>query len=107
MFFLKDKILLYIDEQICSRLSGSAKKTCKQIIETKGKDLINDIECGTVKFKIEFKFRLIHNFILQKSMLLCTRFQICIDEVLSPTSSISKVKEIKLNLHYIFNIILE
>ncbi|CAF3821446.1 unnamed protein product, partial [Rotaria sordida] len=68
----EDKVLLYIDEQICSRLTGAAKKNCKEIIETNGKDLINSIQCGT------------------KSMLLCTRFQICIDKVLDKSSSIEK-----------------
>jgi hypothetical protein len=68
----EDKVLLFIDEQICSRLTGSAKKNCKQIIDTNGKDLINNIACGT------------------KSMLLCTGFQVCIEQVLSPTSSIPK-----------------
>jgi hypothetical protein len=50
--FLKDKVLLYIDEQICSRLTGSAKKNCKEIIEKNGKDLINNIDCETVRRKI-------------------------------------------------------
>jgi len=52
LLFLKDKVLLYIDEQICSRLTGSAKKNCKEIIEKNGKDLINNIDCETVRRKI-------------------------------------------------------
>ncbi|CAF3793085.1 unnamed protein product [Rotaria sp. Silwood1] len=68
----EDKVLLYIDEQICSRFTGIAKKNCKNIIENNGKDLINSIQCET------------------KSMLLCTRFQVCIDQVLDKTSSIEK-----------------
>jgi len=48
---LQDKVLLYVDEQVCSRLTGTAKKNCKEIIETNGKDLINSIKCGTVRIK--------------------------------------------------------
>lgn len=51
-FSSKDKILGYIDEQICSRLTGSAKKTCQQIIEKNGRELLSDIECGTVTIEI-------------------------------------------------------
>ncbi|UJR26418.1 hypothetical protein I4U23_007750 [Adineta vaga] len=67
-----DKVLLYIDEQVCARLTGLAKKNCKEIIETKGQDLIDNIKCGT------------------KAMLLCTHFHVCINDVVSKTSSIKK-----------------
>jgi hypothetical protein len=49
LFFLKDKVLLYIDEQICSRLSGSTKKNCKEMIDTNARDLINNIKDGMVR----------------------------------------------------------
>lgn len=43
----------YIDEQICSRLTGSAKTTCQHIIETNGRELLDDIKCGTVMINIK------------------------------------------------------
>ncbi|CAF1099474.1 unnamed protein product [Adineta steineri] len=67
-----DKVLLYIDEQVCSRLTGTAKTNCKAIIETDGKHLIDNLRHGT------------------KSLLLCTRFHVCIDEIISKTNSIEK-----------------
>ena len=48
---LKDKVLLYIDEQVCSRLTGSAKKHCKEMIDTNGKDLMTNIRNGMVRKK--------------------------------------------------------
>ncbi|CAF3582670.1 unnamed protein product [Rotaria socialis] len=68
----EDKVLMYIDEQVCARLTGVAKKNCKDIIENDGKNLINSIQSGT------------------KSMLLCTRFQVCISNVLDKASPIEK-----------------
>jgi hypothetical protein len=50
--FSKDEVLRYIDEQICSRFTDSEKTNCKKIIETDGKDLLNNIECGIVRRKI-------------------------------------------------------
>ncbi|CAF1001411.1 unnamed protein product [Adineta ricciae] len=67
-----DKVLLYIDEQVCSRLTGVAKKNCKDIIDTNAHDLIDNIKRGT------------------KSMLLCTRFHVCINDVMAKTSPIEK-----------------
>jgi len=57
---------------VCSRLSGAAKTNCKEIIETRGKELIDSIKRET------------------KSMLLCTRFHVCINDVISGTSSVQK-----------------
>jgi hypothetical protein len=50
-FYLKDTILLYIDEQICSRLIGSGKKNCKEMIDTNGRELLNNIKNGIVRKK--------------------------------------------------------
>ncbi len=55
---LQDKVLLYIDEQVCSRLIGTAKKNCKEMVDVNGRDLIKDIQSGTVSemIRIIFKF---------------------------------------------------
>ena len=47
---------MYIDEQVCARLTGVAKKNCKDIIENDGKNLINSIQSGTVRIKIRIIF---------------------------------------------------
>ena len=52
LVILQDKVLLYIDEQVCSRLTGAAKKDCKDIVETKAHDLINSIKHGTVRDRV-------------------------------------------------------
>jgi len=51
LIFLKDKVLIYIDEQICSRLNGKLKKNCKEMLDTNGRDLINNIQNGIVRRK--------------------------------------------------------
>jgi hypothetical protein len=51
LIFLKDKVLVYIDEQICSRLNGKLKKNCKEMLDTNGRDLINSIQDGIVRRK--------------------------------------------------------
>ena len=47
--FLKDTILHYIDEQICSRLNGKSKRNCQKMIDENGRDLIKKIEQGIVR----------------------------------------------------------
>ncbi|CAF5080118.1 unnamed protein product, partial [Rotaria sp. Silwood1] len=42
----QDKVLIYIDEHICSHLTGIAKKNCKDMVDTNGKDLITNIQDG-------------------------------------------------------------
>ncbi|CAF3915477.1 unnamed protein product [Adineta steineri] len=68
----EDKVLLYIDEQVCSRLTGMSKKKCKEMIDTNGRDFVNDIRNG------------------KQPMLLCTHLQLCHNEILDTTSPIQK-----------------
>ncbi|CAF4491466.1 unnamed protein product, partial [Rotaria socialis] len=68
----EDKVLLYIDEHICSRLTGVLKKNCKQVVDTNGRDLIENLQNG------------IH------PMLLCTHFMYCFDKIVDETSPIQK-----------------
>ncbi|CAF1468938.1 unnamed protein product, partial [Rotaria sordida] len=68
----KDKVLIYIDENICSHLTGKAKKNCKEMVDTNGRDLITNIQDGI------------------QPMLLCTHFQTCLDKIIDKTSPIQK-----------------
>ncbi|CAF3953583.1 unnamed protein product, partial [Rotaria sp. Silwood1] len=68
----QDKVLIYIDEHICSHLTGIAKKNCKDMVDTNGKDLITNIQDGI------------------QPMLLCTHFQSCLDKIIDKTSPIQK-----------------
>lgn len=66
---LQDKVLLYIDEQVCSRLTGTAKKNCKQMIDTNGRDLINKIQSGTVSEVISFFFLIVFEYLANNAYL--------------------------------------
>jgi len=41
--------LRYIDEQICVRLSNDKQKQCRKMVDDNGRDLLNNIQQGTVK----------------------------------------------------------
>ncbi|CAF0969540.1 unnamed protein product [Rotaria sordida] len=69
----EDKVLHYIDEQLCSHWDGEMKKNCKYVIETYGKDFIDNIQHGT------------------QPILLCTYFQVCLNEITDEKSPIQKV----------------
>ncbi len=49
--FFKNKVLGYINEQLCSHLDGKIKKNCEYMVETNGKELISNIQQGTVRRK--------------------------------------------------------
>ncbi|CAF3317643.1 unnamed protein product, partial [Rotaria sp. Silwood2] len=68
----ENKVLIYIDEHMCSRLTGIAKKNCTDIVDTNGRDLIANIQDGI------------------QPMLLCTHFQSCLDTIIDKTSPIQK-----------------
>ena len=40
--------MLYIDEQVCSRLTGAEKKKCKEMIDNDGQEFIRNIQSGMV-----------------------------------------------------------
>ena len=48
---MQETVLGYIDEQVCSRLLGAAKKHCKEMVGNKGKELVEGIRSGTVRMK--------------------------------------------------------
>ncbi len=47
-YFQKDQVLRYMDEQICSRLHEKTKKSCQNLVDTNGRDLIKNIQQGMV-----------------------------------------------------------
>jgi len=68
----EDEILRYIDEQICVRLSNDKQKQCRKMVDDNGRDLLNNIQQGT------------------EPSLLCTHFQLCVNDVLETTSPVEK-----------------
>ncbi|UJR26420.1 hypothetical protein I4U23_007752 [Adineta vaga] len=68
----EDKVLLYIDEQVCSRLTGTTKKKCKEMIDNNGREFIRNLQSGT------------------QPILLCTQLQLCHKDIVDTTSPIQK-----------------
>ncbi|CAF3652448.1 unnamed protein product [Adineta steineri] len=68
----EDKVLLYIDEHLCSNLHGEIQTNCKYMIKTNGDDLIKNIQHET------------------KPILLCTYFQVCMDKISDGTFPVQK-----------------
>lgn len=90
---LQESVLGYIDEQVCSRLLGEAKKQCKEMVGNKGKELLEGIRSGTVRIE-EGKEKMCEcplMMSLQRSALLCTRFHVCLDQILDKTSAVPQV----------------
>lgn len=68
----EDEILRYIDEQICARLPNEKQKQCRQMVDRNGRDLLNNIQQG------------------MEPSLLCTHFQLCLNDVFENTSPVEK-----------------
>ncbi|UJR22649.1 hypothetical protein I4U23_025689 [Adineta vaga] len=67
-----DDILAYINEHLCSRLTGEFEKNCKSALEIDRKELIDGLRQG------------------KQSILLCTYFQVCFEKLTEETSPIQK-----------------
>lgn len=86
----------YIDEQICARLPNEKQKQCRQMVDRNGRDLLNNIQQGMVE-----NFRNLSTSsmeIFQEPSLLCTHFQLCLNDVFENTSPVEKVRCVKVEI---------
>ncbi|CAF0857235.1 unnamed protein product, partial [Didymodactylos carnosus] len=68
----EDNVIRYIEQEMCSRLQSLDKKACQNLLQEKGREMLNSLTSGT------------------HPMLLCTHFKVCLTEISLPSSPLQK-----------------